>query len=849
VADIATLGIKVTTDGVANATQQLNTLNATSQATAKSAKAVAEEWRKATFSDKQLFSANQSLARFRENLNGAEKNVNKLALSQKQLIAAQRQLPMQFTDIFTGLASGQKPLQVLLQQGGQLKDVFGGIGPALRASAGYITSLINPLTLAAGAVAALGTAYFKGAQESVEFNKALILTGNYADTTADALADMATQMDAISGVTTRSAAAALAEVASTGRFTADQITLVATAAENMRAGTGKAVQDTVKEFLKLREDPVRAILQLNDTYHFLTRSTYDQIKALQEQGREADAATVAIEAYAGAINSRIPQVTENLGFLERAWKGIKSAASEAWDEMLGIGRKTTPTDLRSDIEMWQNDIRLNPRMSGVEREMRERQIRDAQAEIQRLSRPKVQLIEAGSSITPPTRTVDSAQIRAEDEFQKVTLKYLTDRERLERDIGEIRIAGLKAGKSEVEIEKQIAKAREQAAARSAKKDGTRKATDFGAPILQQLRQQIALNQEQLGTEQNLTTSQRLRVRVMEQMESLGTKLTAAQRAEIQASLEQLKVTDDQVSAMTQEARLKEDLIRLNAQLEVSEANRARANEIDLMGIGRGADQVERQRRALDIAREYEDGLRALRDRGVAEDSESWRQQEEALRASRDRMLQMEGDYYAERDRMQADWKNGAVRAFEDYMAAADDVAGRTADAISGVLGSMQGMFEEFFRTGKLDWKGFLDDINAELARFFSQQLVKQIVQGVGSMGSSGQAADGTNWTGTIASLFSSDWGFSSGGYTGPGRRNQPAGIVHAGEYVLNSDAVRHLPRGYLDHLNRGGAPSVSSGGGPSHYTFEVRGSIDPRSAGQIASDTSRKVSQATRRNG
>jgi lambda family phage tail tape measure protein len=817
VADIATLGIKVTTDGVAQAASDLDKLNKSGGNAAKAAQQVAPA-------------------------------MDRAALSAKQLQAATRQLPMQFTDIFTGLASGQKPLQVLLQQGGQLKDVFGGIGPALRASAGYITSLINPLTLAAGAVAALGTAYFKGAQESVEFNKALILTGNYADTTADALADMATQMDAISGVTTRSAAAALAEVASTGRFTADQITLVATAAENMRAGTGKAVQETVKEFLKLREDPVRAILQLNDTYHFLTRSTYDQIKALQEQGREADAATVAIEAYAGAINSRIPQVTENLGFLERAWKGIKSAASEAWDEMLGIGRKTTPTDLRSDIEMWQNDIRLNPRMSGVEREMRERQIRDAQAEIQRLSRPKVQVIEAGSSITPPTRTVDSAQIRAEDEFQKVTLRYLTDRERLEKEIVEIRAAGLKAGKSEAEIQQQITRARAQAAGRGGSggrggASGGRSATDFGAPILQQLRQQIALNQEQLGTEQNLTTSQRLRVRVMEQMESLGTKLTAAQRAEIQASLEQLKVTDDQVSAMTQEARLKEDLIRLNAQLEASEANRARANEIDLMGIGRGADQVDRQRRALDIAREYEDGLRALRDRGVAEDSESWRQQEAALRASRDRMLQMEGDYYAERDRMQADWKNGAVRAFEDYMAAADDVAGRTADAINGILGSMQGMFEEFFKTGKLDWKGFLDDINAELARFFSQQLVKQIIgafgggQTTGTQGG-GSAADSVDWASIIGSFFGG--GRAAGGPVKAGRFYE---VGERGPELLRTNGRNFLIPG------RDGVVQPNMGGGQrAGVTMQVTNTfserVDRRSRSAIESSMYRATTRA-----
>ena len=44
--------------------------------------------------------------------------------------AALRQVPAQFTDIIVSLQGGQAPLTVLLQQGGQLKDVFGGVGNA-----------------------------------------------------------------------------------------------------------------------------------------------------------------------------------------------------------------------------------------------------------------------------------------------------------------------------------------------------------------------------------------------------------------------------------------------------------------------------------------------------------------------------------------------------------------------------------------------------------------------------------------------------------------------------------------------------------------------------------------------
>lgn len=86
----------------------------------------------------------------------------------KQTAFAMRQLPMQMTDIVTGLASGQSPLMVLMQQGGQLKDVFGGIGPAVSAITGYVAGMINPFTVAAGAAAALGYGMYKALHQPVE---------------------------------------------------------------------------------------------------------------------------------------------------------------------------------------------------------------------------------------------------------------------------------------------------------------------------------------------------------------------------------------------------------------------------------------------------------------------------------------------------------------------------------------------------------------------------------------------------------------------------------------------------------------------------------------------------------
>lgn len=52
-------------------------------------------------------------------------------------------------------------------------------------------------------------------------------------------------------------------------------------------------------------------------------------------------------------------------------------------------------------------------------------------------------------------------------------------------------------------------------------------------------------------------------------------------------------------------------------------------------------------------------------------------------------------------------------------------------------------------------------------------------------------------------------GFRSGGYTGNGARNQPAGIVHRGEYVIPAPAVARIG---LPTLNRMALPGYASGG-------------------------------------
>ncbi|UIM99570.1 phage tail length tape measure family protein [Yersinia ruckeri] len=269
--------------------------------------------------------------------------LKKMNISAGQYKNALGLLPAQMTDVVTQLAGGQNPFLILIQQGGQVKDSFGGIKNTLTA----LRSIISPVGLAVVATAAtvgvLAYAYYKAEQEQQAFNRSLILTGNYAGKTTGELQALARSLSG-KGVSQSTLANALAQTAGTGAFTGSAVDMIAHAAAQLEQATGASIDSTIEQFKRLQKDPVAAVKALDDQLHFLTATQLEQILTLASQGREQEAARVATEAYASAINSRTAEIKGNLGSLETAWDAVKNAAGKAWNAMLDVGRETSTGD-------------------------------------------------------------------------------------------------------------------------------------------------------------------------------------------------------------------------------------------------------------------------------------------------------------------------------------------------------------------------------------------------------------------------------------------------------------------------------------------------------------------------
>ena len=255
---------------------------------------------------------------------------NGMGMSARQLQNNLRMVPMQVTDIATSLVSGQPAWMVAIQQGGQLKDQFGGIGPAARAVGSYVIGLINPLTLGAAALAALALAAKQSQEQLFGFQKELILSGQGAMIGVDGFEALAISVDRLQGVSRGGAVSALTETAKAGRFAGEQFELVAASAARMEASTGRAASATVSAFQAIAKDPVEGLLKLNDAERFLTAAQLQRITALQEEGRAQQAASEAIQIYATHLDDVANRTEAVMPGMSKGWRDIKDDISGAW---------------------------------------------------------------------------------------------------------------------------------------------------------------------------------------------------------------------------------------------------------------------------------------------------------------------------------------------------------------------------------------------------------------------------------------------------------------------------------------------------------------------------------------
>lgn len=569
--------------------------------------------------------------------------VNGTTKSSKELSFALRQVPAQFTDIVVSLQSGQKPMQVLLQQGGQLKDLFGGVGNAARALGGYVLGLVNPYTLAAGAVTALGAAYFYGSQESTRLNTALIASGNIAGGTAGTFSEIAKQVAATTGQYSESREAIQA-LAAGGVISAN---LIKTSLKGVVDGvtvTGKSVEELTKDFESLAKDPVEAIKKLNDTQNFLTADIYKQITALQEHGKTQEAATLAINTYANTLANRKGQIVENLGFIELAWKNIKRSADSAIDSIKSVGRVKTNTEQLDEATKKLKEyyaIRSTTQGGAFERAGTDAQIAAQIAEVKRIGalvQGENDLAKAkNETALAEKRKVENQKnysdyIKDSSRFSKseITAKKIADEEKafqlairdLDKNSKEYTDALKRRNAAVANIKESSPESKAQAKSDSAAKRAADKLKREAAQSAERelnnftrldtsYKEKNAQILEQLKLDEKLTFSQKARIALNEQLASGELRLLPVHKAKLEADLEALAVSEKQLKA----DMLRKELSSFTAQETAALKDKQAALEIEYQLYGKTNEARDLALISIKAQRDVENQLVKLKEDG------------------------------------------------------------------------------------------------------------------------------------------------------------------------------------------------------------------------------------------
>lgn len=552
-----------------------------------------------------------------------------------------------------------------------------------------------------------GKAAYDAESEFTNFNKQLILTGNYANKTASQLNEMARTLSG-GGITRHKMAETLSEVVGTGLFRDNELTRVSKAAAQMNYITGQSVETTINQFKRLQDEPLQMSLELEKANHHLTAAQLEQIRTLELQGDKTAAARLAVDAYSQAINDGATDISNNLGYLESAWVTLKKEASEAWDAMLGVGRKQTLEDQVREVE---GKIKV---LGNVAPEYRMKQLKD---ELNDLNQKIYDRDKPGKlrQAELNNEQIEINKLRIKQEYYTKYATWETKREaelaKLEKDKYALSPKEYEDAKAMINYKHRDRKMPGSGRTKAYQVDDGTKAEE------QAIKEQVALESK---------------LRVLKEHKSV-TDVISAERKKLWEMEAQIGITE--------EARGKRQLTKQEQALLANKAAvLAQHEKLALLG-----DEVvaqERLNKLQDQADKYvkqqTEKQNAIRDTigKSSREAQQALERSQILSAHQDNprlneMLAAQAATYAAEEEKRANWLAGAQTAWGDYRDAALDSNAQIQNATMAALNGFSTELTSVLTTGKANFREFTTSILKMLTEIF---VKKSIVMGMDAMG-------------------------------------------------------------------------------------------------------------------
>ncbi|HGH4666595.1 TPA: phage tail tape measure protein [Enterobacter cloacae] len=717
------------------------------------------------------------------------------AISAGQYRNAMRYLPMQMTDIVTSLASGMPVYMVAIQQGGQLRDSFGGVGNALKAMLSMVTPARVAIGGLAGAVliaAKAGSDYFTAYDE---INKAIIRTGNIAGTSALQIMASSQSIAASTGATVGTVQSLMTELVGMGSLTQQQLEKAAgSTALAVQTGIVSA-QDIAKAYKDIEKDPVKALQSLNEQYNFLTVSQLKHVDDLIKQKDQTAAVTQAMDLFGDTMAKRGEQAYDSLTPFGRLWLDIKGWASEA---MQSIGQWVA--ELASNTLKEFNAIYYSVAIV-----------------FQKLNQIISSSIAAAINLIPDWAKTDTLQ-GWQDYNEQMAGAYGDSVSQLKKDWDAADISAGKYLDTTRKISTAITQKDREGVASFGKKTKTGKqgtlsagdrSTDAAQAELLALQAQLRALHQHKGLNDTISQQRKDLWTTEAKFQVLA---EASRSRSLTKQEESLLASKDQVLQLARQKALLGDQItaqeQLNKRMDTSQkyvTQMAEKQAAFVNGAGMSDRQAQRELAKSQLSSGWINSGGTLDDEGYQ------------------KQLKAANDYYDAEDRLRGDWLTGAKKGWAEFEDSATNVYSQVQTVTSNAFTGMASTLTDFFTTGKSNFSDFLSTFLKGIA-----QMLTQLALVNGMKSAFGGTAIGNffgiqAWSGGFIPEYANG---GAVGYTGDGGKYQPKGVVHGGEFVFTKKATSALGVGNLYTLMRSAQGYANGGyvGNAPMYGLQAAGS-------------------------
>lgn len=762
-----------------------------------------------------------------EALSRQEAAARRAGISVGQYSAALRTLPAQFTDIATQLAGGQSPFLILLQQGGQIKDSFGGLGPMLQAlrdalfgfneesretsesaagisdaaeglnntseaaeKLGRAGGLLNTFNLAiagsVGLLALLAGAAYSSSQQFDNVARSLILMGGAGFSSMQQLNDAAKDVADNAGASLAESVDTLVQLNDTGKYTADQMTKIAKSILAM-GDAGLDTKAALADFSRLANDPIKALASLNQQYGFVDEAMMKHIITLEKTKGKTAAANEAITLFADTMEDRSNKIVEATDNIGQAWNGLKAFSSNIFGQ-IGITVRAWGNQVIEVFKLLSTSFEaLFVKMKEVSLEIIGGMITGFTDIANKL--PGGEDLIKSMGFDGLAESVAESRKAASKEYTQLTAdynKHIANLSKSQWQWEEEAKNGPGGGvKGTGSVDRQTKDAVSKLAQDSDKKTKEAKATlEAGDRTLENYRAQARTLTETLETLRKTGETQvrntefsKQQSRFAELDEAAKTRALTAQEKSLLSSREAILNAAKMVDQKNKEVEAQQKINGMAQQANKYVTQMSEKTEALRGSAGLSSRQTQRMMEEAQLRQGWLNGGGKLEDAGY----------EKELAALR--------KYYAEEDKLRGDWKAGAVAGWNEYLDAATNTYDAVKNVASSTLTGLSNMLTELMTTGTASVKKFGESMLKMILEITNQLIVAYTVQaamGWISGGSKGGSTPGGSYANAAAGLT---FNAKGGVYDSPGLSKYVNGVYDSPQYFTFQGASKFAKGG------------------------------------------------------